>query len=162
MLNPSERKPTFYHYLVAGLGLVLLAVVWAMGWLTALPDPLEGKEQAGLLMVLTALVLGAWNLVSCVIAAGFFHAASKHPAKTFLSYRAASLRLVFMGVLFVFPVPLMTQVLGADPRGRALALLVIGISMAGIAFGRARIRIIEKRLIELPEEKAPPKLAPFQ
>ncbi len=152
----------FYYYLIAGTGLVLLAFVWAAGWMTAPANPFEDGENPGRLMMLTALVLGAWNLVSCVIAAGFFHAASKHPAETFRGYRLASIRLFFMGVAFLFPVPLMTQVMGSDPTGRALAIVIVGISMAGIVFGRARINAIGERLGELAEAEDALPLAPFQ
>ena len=161
-MSEQVRKALIQLYILAGLGLVLLAVVWVAGWFIAPLGLYEGKDDPGLLLLLTTLVLGAWNLLSCVIAAGFFHAASRNGAKTFRHFKNASLRLVFIGVLFLFPVPLMTHVLGGEIEGRALALFVIVISMAGIAFGRARIRMIGNRLAELEHLAEAQTLAPFE
>ncbi len=128
--------------------MVLLAAVWALGWYTP-PDPFSGTEAPLVLIIVTATVLASWNLVAGVIAAGFFHASSIHPASTFRSYRLASLRLMAVGIFWLFPVPLMAQVLGATAAGRALSLLVTVISIAAIVFGRARLHLVEERLDEL-------------
>ncbi len=148
----SEQKPvskvSFPHRLVAGLGMVLLAVIWVAGWL-ARSDIYTDTESPMLFLVLTATVLAAWTLLTAVIAAGFFHAANKHPANTFRAYRNASLRLLVGGVLILFPGPLMALVLGSTAEGRALALVVTAISISAILFGRARIHLIEARLSEL-------------
>lgn len=152
--NPrtAEKKPvgspSFPHRLIAGLGMVLLAIVWAAGWFTP-PDPFKGTESPALLMVITATVIGAWTLLSAVIAAGFFHAASKHPAKTYRKYRMASLRLLLAGLLILFPGPVIAQVLGTTMAGRALALLITSISIATIVFGRARIIQMESHMAAL-------------
>jgi len=161
-VTETVQKALFYHYLLAGLGLVLLAVVWALGWVVAPEGLYEGKERATQLLIVTALVQASWNLLSCVVAAGFFHAASVNAAKTFRSYQSASLRLLFLGIVFVFPVPFMTNVLGAEVPGRILALFVVVISMAGIMFGRARIRMIGRRLAELEDSENALPLAPFE
>jgi len=155
MMNDSVRKAIFPHYLIAGLAMVLLAVVWAAGWLTSPRGLYEGHNNPRNLILITALVLAAWNLLSCVITAGFYHAASKHPANTFRLYRNASVRMMLLGTLFLFPVPVMTYVLGGEPYGRALAIIITGISLAGIVFGRARIRVIQERLGELLEASEP-------
>jgi predicted membrane channel-forming protein YqfA (hemolysin III family) len=161
-VNDSVRKAIFPLYLIAGLAMVLLAAVWAQGWFTSPLDLYEGHDNPGILILVTALVLAAWNLISCVIAAGFYHAASKHPATHFRQYRNASIRLMLMGTIFLFPVPLMTYVLGGEPYGRALALLITGISLAGVVFGRARIKAIGKRLGTMLEaEKHDSSLAPL-
>ncbi len=168
-MSEKTKKALFYHRLIAGLGLVMLAVVWASGWFLGPGTVYNGDSEADprLLLLMTTLILASWNLLSCVIAAGFFHAANKHTASTFEGYKLFSLLLVLAGILFLFPVPLMTGALGSDAPGRAMALLVTGISMAGIAFGRARLRAIGERLEELlnqqdPEIQEEPKpLAPF-
>jgi len=139
--------------------MVLLAAVWLAGWFISPANLFADTDAPLLLALLTALVLAAWNLLGCVIAAGFFHAASRHPAMTFRGFRAASLRLTILGILFLFPVPLMAQVLGSSPQGRALALLVTAMSLAAVVFARARIRLIARRLALLEELS---KLAPLQ
>lgn len=148
-MSDQVRKAISRHYILAGLGLVLLACVWALGWMVSPSGLYEGKPGAWKLLLLTTIILAAWNLMSCVVAAGFFHAASVHTASTFKAYKAASFRLLFFGVIFVFPIPLASSVLGPELPGRILALFVIVISMAGILFGRARIRMIGRRLSEL-------------
>ena len=162
------RSPAFPHRLAAGLAMVLLAVIWATGWFTP-PDPFVASEKPLLMMLILALVFVAWNLLSCAVAAGFFHAASKHPASTFRAYRNASLRLVILAVLFLFPIPIAAQVLGSSPGGRALSLFVTLISLAGVVFGRTRLNLIELRLLELasgsepqPKPELLPSLAPFE
>ncbi|MCK4719033.1 hypothetical protein KAU08_00165, partial [bacterium] len=97
----------------------------------------------------------------CVIAAGFFHAASVNQAKTFVKYRIVSLLLLILGTLILFPVPMMSQVLGDGAIGRAMALLVTGMSFAAIAFGRARINVIYTRLMEFTESGEGESLIPF-
>jgi len=148
--------------LTAGIVMVLLAIVWVLGWFTSPANLFTGTEAPVVLSILTALVLGAWNLIACVIAAGFFHAASVIHAETYFAYRNASLRLVLIGMIFLFPVPLMTQVLGSSIPGRALALLITGMSIAAVIFGRARINSIGEHLIELAEAEEFPKLAPLR
>ena len=148
-MSDQVRKAISQHYILAGLGLVLLACVWALGWMVSPSGLYEAKPNALKLLLLTTLILAAWNLMSCVVAAGFFHAASVHGAKTYKAYKVASFRLLFFGIIFVFPIPLATTVLGPEPPGRILSLFVIVISMAGILFARARIRMIGRRLTEL-------------
>ena len=156
----------FPHRLIAGTGMVLLAAVWAAGWFTP-PDPYADTESPLLLMVLTAATLAAWNLLACVVAVGFFHAAGLHPGKTFRAFRLGSLRLEIMGVIFLFPVPLMAQVLGGSALGRSLALFITAMSIAAVMFGRARMRLVESHLGELArrDEQAfepAPSLAPWE
>jgi hypothetical protein len=110
---------------------------------------------------LTTLVLGAWNLLSCVISAGFFHAASIAKAATFGQYKIKSLWFFIGGIIFLFPVPLMTQVLGREPVGRALALIITCMSLATIAFGRARINAIYSNLWEIAESEDHANLLPY-
>lgn len=155
------QKAIFPHRLAAGLGMVLLAIVWAYGWITAPSNLFLHEEHAGLMRYLTTLILAAWNLLSCVIAAGFFHAASINKPVTFRKYRLASLWLLIGGIIFLFPVPFMTQVLGREPVGRALALIITGMSFAAIAFGRARINVIYNRLKEFAESAEHYGLIPF-
>jgi hypothetical protein len=145
--NPVEQA-ILSHRIVAGLGMVLLAVVWAIGWFTP-GNPFKNAESPGVQISLTAAVFVAWNLLAAVIAAGFFHAASVHPAKLFGKYRRASLFLVVIGIVLLFPVPIMAQILGTSPLGRAYALLITGMSIAAIVFGRARLRLIQERLAAL-------------
>jgi hypothetical protein len=128
--------------------MVLLALLWASGWFTG-GDKFKDVENPLAVMGIVAAVFAAWNLLSAVIAAGFFHAASVYPAKTYLSYKAASLRLVICGILMLFPVPIMAQVLGDSATGRALALIITSISIAAVIFSRARLRLIENRLMAL-------------
>ena len=125
--------------------MTLLAAVWATGWFT-FGNPFKDAQTPLVQIGLTACVLIAWNLLATVIAAGFFHAAGIYPAKRFRSYRNASLRLVIVGIILLFPVPAMAQVLGNTPPGRALALVITGMSIAAIVFGRARLILIQERL----------------
>ena len=161
MIDPVRRAILPFR-LAAGIGMVLLAVVWVVGWFTSPQNLFANTESPIVLAVLTTLVLGAWNLIACVIAAGFFHAASVHHAANFRAYRSAGLRLVLVGIIFLFPVPMMTEVLGSNIPGRALALVITGMSIAAIIFGRARINIIAKRLEELAVPEELPKLAPLR
>lgn len=161
-MSESVRKALFYHYLLAGLGLVLLAIIWAFGFFTAPSGLYDSPDKSGKLLLITALTLASWNLMSCVCSAGFFHAASKALADTYNAYKAVSLRLFFLGIVFVFPVPLMTSVLGSELFGRIYALFIIAISMATILFGRARINAIAKRLEEYESGEDSPQLAPFE
>jgi len=147
-------RAVFPHRLVAGLALVLLAVVWSFGWLTSQTGLYDGHENGILLRNLTALTLAAWNLIACVVAAGFFHAASVNNAKTYRGFRNISLIFIIVGVLFLFPIPFMTGVLGAELPGRALSLVIVGISFAGVAFGRARILAIQKKLKGMAEPQS--------
>lgn len=142
--------------------MVLLALVWAVGWFTSPLNLFAATDKGLVLSLLTTMVLGAWNLIGCVIAAGFFHAASVNPAETFRHYRNASLRLILIGMIFLFPVPLMTQVLGSSIQGRALALLITGMSIATVLFGRARINAVAGRLHQLAESEELSKLAPLR
>ncbi|MCX6645915.1 MAG: hypothetical protein NTY09_06125 [bacterium] len=160
-MDKSAQKAIFPHRLAAGLGLVLLAIVWAFGWITAPPNLFIHEEHAAIMRLMTTLILGAWNLLSCVLAAGFFHAASINQAKTLMGYRLVSLWLIILGIIILFPVPLMTQVLGKEPVGRALALVITGMSFAAIAFGRARINVIYGRLKEIGESEEHAGLVPF-
>jgi hypothetical protein len=128
--------------------MVLLALLWASGWFTGV-DKFRDVENPLAVMGIVAAVLAAWNLLSAVIAAGFFHAASVYPSKTFKAYKAASFRLVLCGLIMLFPVPVMAQVLGNSAGGRALALIITSISIAGVIFSRARLRLIENRLTSL-------------
>jgi len=142
--------------------MVLLAAIWAAGWF-APSDSFTGADFPWVHMALSAGTLAAWNLLGCVIAAGFFHAASKHAASAFRRYRLASLRLLIIGIIFVFPVPIMAQMLGRSPQGRALALLITAMSIATIIFGRARIKLIEDRLAHLARlEDEDASLAPWE
>jgi hypothetical protein len=161
IIKQKISQAMFPFRLTAGLGMVLLAVVWSIGWMTAPRDLYTHNPQPALLLSLTSIVLIIWNLVSCVIAAGFFHAASKHAAHTFKSYLNASLRLVIMGVIFVFPVPLMSAVLGSESVGRVLALVIMGMSIAAIVFGRARMKMIENRLYDIAKAEELNVLAPM-
>jgi len=161
-MTDTVRKALFYHYLLAGLGLVLLAVLWAFGFFTAPSGLYEGSEKSSKLLLITALTLASWNLMSCVCAAGFFHAASKALSDTFEAYKATSLRLFFMGIIFVFPVPLMTSILGTELYGRVYSLFIIVISMAAIMFGRARINLIGERLNQFETGEDDKPLAPFE
>lgn len=155
------QRAIFPHRLFAGLGMVLLAAIWAVGWFTP-PDPYSSTSEPLFLMSVTALVLASWNLLACVIAAGFFHAGSVHPAGTFGYYRNASFRMQLMGLIMLFPVPIMAQVLGASPLGRTLAMLITTMSIAAILFGRARFRMIESRLYQLAgNEEEAASLEPF-
>ena len=147
MKNPVDQA-ILPHRIVAGIGMVLLAVVWAIGWLTP-GDPFENAQAPAVQISLTASVLVAWNLLAAVIAAGFFHAASVYPAKLFGKYRSTSLFLVVIGIILLFPVPIMAQILGTSPLGRAYALLITGMSIAAIVFGRARLKLIQERLASL-------------
>jgi hypothetical protein len=144
-VNNKTRSEVTPHRLAAGIGMVLLAIVWAAGWFTS-GNPFSGMDSSAAVMGIIAGVFVAWNLLSSVIAAGFFHAASLNPATTYRGYKSASLRLVITGIIMLFPVPLMAQSLGNSPWGRALALIITGISMAAIIFGRARLGQIETRL----------------
>ncbi|MCK4719064.1 hypothetical protein KAU08_00320, partial [bacterium] len=110
-MDERVRKAIFPHRLTAGLGMVLLAIVWAFGWITA-PSNIFNEPDSTLKLFLITIVLGSWNLLCCVIAAGFFHAASVNQAKTFVKYRIVSLLLLILGTLILFPVPMMSQVLG--------------------------------------------------
>jgi len=130
--------------------MVLLAMVWAAGWFT-LPDAFKDTQAPIVVMGLIAGVFAAWNLLACVISAGFFHAASVLSAVKYRAYRGASLRLVIVGIVLLFPVPIAAQVLGNSPLGRALSLIITGMSIAAIVFGRARLRLIERRLESLVE-----------
>jgi hypothetical protein len=141
----KTRSEVTSHRLAAGIGMVLLAIVWAAGWFAS-GDPFKEMDSPATVMGIIAGVFVAWNLLSSVIAAGFFHAASTNPSTTYRGYRTASFRLVVTGILMLFPVPLMAQSLGNSPWGRALALIITGISMAAIIFGRARLAQIENRL----------------
>jgi hypothetical protein len=147
--DPSQTAILPYR-LIASLAMVLLAVIWAMGWFAG-RDRFAESVSPLVLVSLTASVFLAWSLVAAVIAAGFFHAASIHSATTYRGYRAASLTLVIIGILLLFPVPLMATVLGHSPVGRALALLVTCVSIAAIIFGRARLGMIHDRLTRLYE-----------
>jgi hypothetical protein len=130
--------------------MVLLAMVWAAGWFT-LPDAFEDTRAPIVVMGLIAGVFTAWNLLACVVAAGFFHAASVLSAVKYRAYRGASLRLVIVGIVLLFPVPIAAQVLGNSPLGRALSLIITAMSIMAIVFGRARLRLIERRLESLAE-----------
>ena len=152
-MSDNNRKAVFMHRLAAGTGMVLLALVWAAGWFTG-ADPFIKLESASAVMGIVAAVFAAWNLLAGVIAAGFFHAASVYPAASFRKYQNSSLRLVVTGIIFLFPVPIAAQVLGNSPWGRALALVITGISICAIIFGRARLRLIESRLNTLAEGQA--------
>jgi len=156
------RKAILPHRLFAGLGMVLLAVTWAAGWFTP-PDPFEGARSPRVLMSLTALVFTAWNLLACVIAIGFFHAGSVHFAKSFKAFRNGSLRLELAGLIMLYPVPIMAQVLGPTPEGRVYSLFITAMSIAAVMFGRARLRKIEFRLSDLADQERPAdSLAPFE
>jgi hypothetical protein len=157
-----SQKALLPYRLTAGIVMVLLAIVWATGWFMSPANLFAGTEAPVVLTVLTSLVLGAWNLIACVIAAGFFHAASVIQAETYRAYRNASLRLVLIGMIFLFPVPLMAQVLGSSIQGRSLALFITGMSIATVIFGRARINSIGERLREYAEAEELPKLAPLR
>lgn len=159
-MDERVRKAIFPHRLTAGLGMVLLAIVWAFGWITA-PSIIYTEPDSILKLRLITVVLGSWNLLCCVIAAGFFHAASVNQAKTFMKYRMVSLLLLILGILVLFPVPMMSQVLGDGAIGRAMALLITGMSFAAIAFGRARINAIYTRLLEFTESDEGASLIPF-
>lgn len=161
-MSDYPKNPVLPYRLAAGIVMVLLAVVWAIGWFTSPTNLFAGTEAPVVLSILTALVLGAWNLIACVIAAGFFHAASVIHAETWRGFRSASLRLVLTGMIFLFPVPLMAQVLGSSIPGRALALFITGMSIAAVIFGRARINSIGERLREFAEAEELPKLAPLR
>ncbi len=161
-MKDQISKAIFPHYLIAGLGMVLLVCVWAFGWKTSPAQLYDGLESPALMLILISLVLAGWSLLSCVIAAGFFHAASKHPAKTFNAFRNASIRLMLLGTIFLFPVPVMTYVLGSEMTGRALALVITGISLAGIVFGRARIKVIERHLTALSVAEEREELTPLK
>jgi hypothetical protein len=132
--------------------MVLLATLWAAGWFTS-GDPFKDMDSPAAVMGIVAGVFAAWNLVSSVIAAGFFHAASLNPSTTYRGYKNASFRLVVTGIIMLFPVPVMAQVLGNSPWGRALALVITGISIAAIIFGRARLSQIETRLNALAKRE---------
>lgn len=140
--------------------MVLLAVVWVWGWFSGI-DPFNREGQPRVLIFLMAAVLSAWNLLAAVIAAGFFHAASIYKTDSFRAYRNASFRLVLTGILFLFPIPLASYVLGVSPLGRALSLFIVAISISAIIFGRARLQIVENRLYELAESSKPA-LAPIE
>ena len=142
--------------------MVLLAIIWAAGWFTP-PDSFEGNENRILLIAITATVIAAWSLLASVIAAGFFHAASKHSSNTVRGYKFASLRLLIVGIIFLFPGPIMAQVLGMSMTGRALALFITAISISTILFGRARINQIEGRIAVLESGAVEhPLLAPWE
>jgi hypothetical protein len=151
LVKDPVRTAILSYRIAAGIGMVLLAVVWAGGWFIP-GDVFENTQSPGVLIGLVAAVFAAWNLLAAVIATGFFHAASHYTAKTYGAYRSASFRLVILGLLVLFVVPLAALVLGTSPIGRALSLAITGISICAIIFGRARLRVIESRLISYAAE----------
>lgn len=159
MKNDIE-KSVFPHRLAAGIGMVSLSLVWAAGWFIE-SNAFRNSSSSFVLITLPALVFMAWNIVSGVIAAGFFHAASRHHMKSFKAYRKASLGLLIIGILFLFPVPIMALSLGNSTLGRVYSLIITGISIAAIIFGRARIEQIREKLGNLASS-GKPDLAPFE
>lgn len=138
--------------------MVLLILVWGAGWM--LPPGAYFEQGARIVMLpLTGIVLFAYGLLGSVLAAGFFHAASNASMKNFGIYRSRSYMILLIGFLWLFPVPIMTLVLGGSAAGRAVALIITGISLSGIIFARARINLIGDRLEKIYKGS---KVAPFE
>lgn len=128
--------------------MVLLALLWAAGWLNG-ADPFKNSQYPSMLIYILGGVFLAWALLSSVIASGFFHAASIYKSPNLHAYRRSALRLVITGLIILFIVPTMAQSLGNSPIGRTLSLFVTAISLCAIIFNRARMVIIENRMREM-------------